>query len=86
MEFDLPEEIQLIRQTVRDFIDRDVIPLEREFRPEGEEMPEHLLRPLQEKAKALGFWHLDVPKEYGGPGLDLLTRCVITEEVSRTAA
>ncbi len=49
-------------------------------------MPEHLLKPLQEKAKALGFWHLDVPQEFGGPGLDLLSRCVIAEELFRTVA
>ncbi len=47
-------------------------------------MPPELLEPLQ--AKALGFWHLDVPQEYGGAGLDLLTRCAIAEEVARTAA
>ena len=49
-------------------------------------MPEHLLRPLHEKVKALGLWMLDVPQEYGGAGLDLLSRCVIQEEISRTVA
>lgn len=86
MDFELPEELLLIKKTIRQFIDREVIPLERDYRPEGEDMPEHLLKPLQEKAKALGFWHLDVPQEYGGAGLDLLTRCVIAEEVFRTVA
>ncbi len=86
MDFELPEELQLIKKTVRDFIDREVIPLEREYRPESEDMPEHLLKPLQEKAKTMGFWQLDVPQEYGGAGLDLLTRCVIMEEVARTVA
>ncbi len=84
MDFELPEEIKIIKKTMRDFVDRELIPLEREFVPEGEEMPEELYKPLQEKAKALGFWMLDVPEEYGGAGLDLLTRCVIQEEVSRT--
>jgi acyl-CoA dehydrogenase len=86
MDFELPEELQLIKKTVRDFIDREVIPLEREYRPESEDMPEHLLKPLQEKTKTMGFWQLDVPQEYGGAGLDLLTRCVIMEEVGRTVA
>ena len=86
MDFELPEEILMIKKTIRQFIDREVIPLERDYRPEGEDMPERLLKPLQEKAKALGFWHLDVPQEYGGAGLDLLTRCVIAEEVFRTVA
>ena len=86
MDFELPEEIKIIKNTMRDFVERELIPLEREFRPEGEEMPEELYKPLQEKAKALGFWMLDIPEEYGGAGLDLLTRCVIQEEVSRTIA
>ncbi len=74
----------MIRRNVRGFVDKELIPLEQSYRPEGEEMPEHLLKPLQEKARAMGLWMLDVPEEYGGAGLDLLTRCVIQEEVSRT--
>lgn len=86
MNFDLPEELQILKQTVRRFVDRELIPLERESRPEGEELPDRILKPLQEKAKALGLWLLDVPQEYGGAGLDLLSRCVIAEEVARTVA
>jgi len=84
MDFNLPEELQILKETVRRFVDKELIPLEREFRPEGEQMPEHLLKPLQEKVKAMGLWMLDVPQEYGGAGLGLLARCVIQEEVSRT--
>jgi acyl-CoA dehydrogenase len=79
MDFNLPEELQILKETIRRFVDKELIPLEREYRPEGEEMPERLLRPLQEKAKALGLWMLDVPQEYGGAGLDLLSRCVIQD-------
>jgi len=86
VDFNLPEELQLLKETARRFVDKELIPLERECRPEGEEMPERFLRPLQEKARALGFWLLDVPQEYGGAGLSLLARCVIAEEVSRTVA
>ena len=86
MDFDLPEELQLLKQTVRRFVDSELIPLEREFRPEGEEMPEHLLKPLQEKTKSMGLWLLDVPEEYGGAGLGLLARCVIAEELFRSVA
>ena len=86
MDFDLPEELKILKETVGRFVDKEVIPLEREFRPEGEEMPERLLKPLQEKAKALGLWLLEVPEEYGGAGLGLLPRCIIAEEVSRSVA
>jgi len=86
MDFELPEEIQIIKNTMHEFVERELIPLERDYRPEGEEMPEELYKPLQEKTKAMGFWMLDVPAEYGGAELDLLTRCVIQEEVSRSVA
>lgn len=84
MDFDLPEELRILKETVRRFVDKELIPLEREHRSEGEEMPEDLLKPLQEKAKAVGLWMLEVPQEYGGAGLNLLTRCVIDEEVWRS--
>jgi acyl-CoA dehydrogenase len=86
MDFNLPEELQMLKRTVRRFVDSELIPLEREFRPEGEEMPEHLLKPLQEKTKSMGLWLLDVPEEYGGAGLGLLSRCVIAEELFRSVA
>jgi len=86
MDFNLPEELQILKDTVRKFVDRELIPLERECRPEGEDMPEQFIKPLQEKAKAIGLWLLDVPQEYGGAGLDLMSRCVIMEEVARTIA
>jgi acyl-CoA dehydrogenase len=86
VDFDLPEELKLLKDTVRKFVDRELIPLERECRPEGEDMPEQYIKPLQEKAKAIGLWLLDVPQEYGGAGLDLMSRCVIMEEVARTVA
>jgi acyl-CoA dehydrogenase len=86
VDFNLPEELQVLKDTVRRFVDRELIPLERECRPEGEDMPEQYIKPLQEKAKAIGLWLLDVPQEYGGAGLDLMSRCVIMEEVARTVA
>jgi acyl-CoA dehydrogenase len=86
MDFNLPEELQMLKETVRRFVDKELIPLEREFRPEGEEMPERLLKPLQEKARSIGLWLLDVPEEFGGAGLGLLARCVIAEELFRTTA
>ncbi len=82
MDFNLPEELQILRDTVRRFVDKELIPLEREYRHDSEgPMPERLLKPLQEKTKSLGLWMLDVPAEYGGAGLGLLPRCIIHEEI-----
>ncbi len=41
VDFNLPEELQVLKETVRKFVDRELIPLERECRPEGED-PEQL--------------------------------------------
>ncbi len=87
MDFNLPEEIQILRATVRRFVDKELIPLEREYRHDSEgPMPDRLLKPLQEKTKAMGLWMLDVPAEYGGAGLGLLPRCIIHEEIARAAS
>ena len=43
MDFNLPEELQVLKETVRKFVDRELIPLERECRPEGEDMNEEPL-------------------------------------------
>src|ERR1041384_7583654 len=87
MDFNLSEELQLLKDTVRRFVDKELIPLEREYRHEVEgPMPEHLLKPLQEKTKQMGLWMLDVPAEYGGAGVGLLPRCIIHEEIARAAS
>ena len=45
---------------MRRFVDKELIPLEREYRHDSEgPMPEHLLTPLQEKTKSMGLWMLD---------------------------
>ena len=85
MDFELPGEVKLLKEIAQRFVDEELIPRENEYRPEGEKgMPEEILKPLQEKAKDLGLWLLEVPEEYGGAGLGLLPRCVIAEELART--
>lgn len=36
MDFDLPEELQILRDTVWRFVDKELIPLEREYRHDAE--------------------------------------------------
>jgi acyl-CoA dehydrogenase len=85
MDFQLPEDALLLKEVMREFVDRELIPIEAHSHQDGR-MPEALLRPLQEKIKTMGLWLLDVPEEYGGVGLNLLTRCVVHEEVARSKA
>ena len=75
----------MLRGVVREFVERELIPIERHSQHDGH-VPDDILRPLQERVKAMGLWLLDVPEEFGGVGLSLLTRCVVHEEVARSKA
>ena len=49
-------------------------------------MDETEKREIQQKARAAGFWLLEVPEELGGQGLGYLGMAVFWHEVSRTIA
>lgn len=85
MDFTLPEELQMLKQTVRQFVDRELIPIEMHS-CDGNELKPDIKARLEKKTKDMGLWLLDVPEEYGGAGLGLLAQVVVWEELTRTAA
>ncbi len=85
MNFDLPWDIQTLRDVVRSFVADKLIPIETEV-DEDRPLPAEVLRGLQDQIKELGLWLLDVPEDLGGPGLGFLARCVIEEEIAKTRA
>jgi acyl-CoA dehydrogenase len=88
MDFSLTDEERAIRDTARQFITKEVMPLEQEAllrerrHQPGLELSE--LRELQQKAKKFGFWGLSTPEEYGGMNLPALVQSLIWTEVGRT--
>ena len=85
MNFNLPEELQMLKDNLRRFVDTELIPIERETM-DGNEMKPGMQAMLEEKAKGLGLWMFDVPEEFGGLGLGALAKAVMWEELSRTIA
>jgi acyl-CoA dehydrogenase len=83
MDFELPEELRLLQKTVKDFVDREIIPIEMEAM-DGPVMRPEVRAALERKAKDIGLWHLDVPQDYGGQGLDLLGLVIVWEQIART--
>jgi acyl-CoA dehydrogenase len=85
MDFALSDEQSAIRDTVRTFITKEVMPLEEDLlRRERQGSPgleQSTLRELQNKARAFGFWGLSTPEEYGGMALSALTQSLIWTEV-----
>jgi len=85
MDFELPEELRLLKSTVRNFVDRELIPIEMTSM-EGPSLRAEVRADLERKARQLGLWLLDVPQEHGGQGLGMLGLAVVWEEVARTIA
>jgi acyl-CoA dehydrogenase len=85
LNFDLPEEIRMLKETVRKFVDREMIPIERQTR-DGHKLKPEMRAHLQAKAKELGLANYDVPREYGGLGLGLVARVTVWSELARSIA
>jgi acyl-CoA dehydrogenase len=85
MDFELPSDIRILKETVRRFVDQELIPIEMQAM-DGPDLKPEIRKTLEAKTRELGLWLLDVPKELGGQDLSLLGIAVITEELARTVA
>lgn len=79
MDFNLPEEIEYLKTTVRKFIREEVEPVAMEIE-ENDKIPERIV----EMSKEMGLFSLGIPEEYGGLGLDMVGKCAIYEELGKT--
>jgi len=86
MDFFLSDEIEQTRLQVRDFVQREVIPLETDPAnfDEHENLKESVVAKLREKSKALGLWGFQVPKIYGGRELGVVGMAALYEEAARS--
>ncbi|NNC12062.1 acyl-CoA/acyl-ACP dehydrogenase [Planctomonas sp. JC2975] len=88
MDFSLSDEQRMVRDSVRDFIEKEVMPLEPQvLRNEREGRPgleDGQYKDLQRKAKAAGFWGIGTPEEYGGINLGPIMSSIIAMETGRT--
>ncbi|WP_145040356.1 acyl-CoA dehydrogenase family protein [Paenibacillus sp. Y412MC10] len=76
---DFTEEHRMIGETVRDFIDGEVVPHDEELEKLNYEMTVDLLR----KAGELGLLGADVPEPFGGIGLDKVSSTIINENLAK---
>ena len=78
MNFDLTQEHELVRRTVREFAESRIAPvaeqLDREHR-----FPYEIVADLAE----LGLMGMTIPEEYGGAGADTLSYAIAVEELTR---
>jgi len=76
--FDLTEEQELVRRTVRDFAEQRVSPVAEELDREHR-FPYELVAELA----GLGLMGMTIPEEYGGGGSDTVSYAIAVEELTR---
>ncbi|OGO47708.1 MAG: hypothetical protein A2W34_07180 [Chloroflexi bacterium RBG_16_64_32] len=83
MDFTVPEEIEMLRQTLGRFVTEEVIPLERENSLTWDVAPpDDLRKKVRLRSKELGLYGADMPLEVGGGGIPLSGRCLLEMEAN----
>lgn len=91
MDFSISEEYMMLKEAMREFVNREMMPLEKTllerelslWTQPGPLIPEEDHKRLMEKSKELGFWGIDVEEKFGGQGLGMLAKILVTEELSK---
>jgi alkylation response protein AidB-like acyl-CoA dehydrogenase len=78
MDFQLNDEQRLYRDTLRAFVDKEIVPVAREWERSGRYPTE-----IVDGMKQLGLFGLAVPEEYGGMAADTVSFALTFEEISR---
>ncbi|MCD6300153.1 MAG: acyl-CoA dehydrogenase family protein, partial [Dehalococcoidales bacterium] len=91
MDFEIPEELKMVRSLVRDFVNDQLKPLERgilgraaDLRDARMFLPEEAEEKLAKMARDVGLWGIGIPEELGGVGLSTLGNCLVEEELAQT--
>jgi (R)-benzylsuccinyl-CoA dehydrogenase/naphthyl-2-methylsuccinyl-CoA dehydrogenase len=91
MDFSIPEEYMMLKESMREFVKREMMPLEKQFLERdmglwttpGPLLPKEDTQNLLKKTKDLGFWGLEVEEKFGGQGLGMLAKTLVMEELCR---
>jgi len=84
MDFTVSDKMQAILEMINEFVDKELIPMENEFRSKDfrELLPE--LKKKRDMVKKMELWGPNIPKEYGGMGLDLMDHALVSEALGRS--
>ena len=77
LNFDLSAEQRMLRDLAHDFAENEIKPVAAHY-DETAEYP----WPIIKKAQEFGLFSVNIPEEYGGPGMSLLEEVILTEELA----
>lgn len=81
MDFEIPENMRMMQDTIRRFVKQDLEPISQKVEDE-----DHIPEEIVQKMRELGLFGLSIPEEYGGLGLGTLGECLVYEELTKTNA
>lgn len=84
MDFSLTEEQRLLVGTIREFVHRELKPLEEDVEAGGY-LADDVAREIRQKSQELGLYAVNIPREFGGGGLSVLEWMIAEEQFGRTS-
>lgn len=78
MDFGLNEEQRAFQKALRSFVDKEIMPVAIEWEHSGRYPTE-----IVDRMKAMGLFGITIPEEYGGLNLDMVSFCLVYEEIAR---
>ncbi|WP_163971000.1 acyl-CoA dehydrogenase family protein [Oceanobacillus halotolerans] len=78
MDFNFTEEQEMLRNTVRSFVDKEIMPHIADWDREGKFDPS-----IMPKLADLGLMGVCIPEQYGGSGMDYNSLAIVCEELER---
>ena len=84
MDFSLTEEQRLLVGTIREFVHRELKPLEEDVEASGY-LADDVASEIRQKSQELGLYAVNIPREFGGGGLSVLEWMMAEEQFGRTS-
>lgn len=78
MNFEFTDEQELLRKTVRNFVDREIMPYIKEW-----DEKQHFESSILTRLADLGLMGVCIPEQYGGSGMDYNSLAIVCEELER---
>ncbi|HLR54140.1 MAG TPA: acyl-CoA dehydrogenase family protein [Pseudogracilibacillus sp.] len=78
MDFQLSEEQKMLKNSVRNFVDNEIMPYISEWDKQGSYNPA-----INQKLADLGLMGVCIPEKYGGSGMDYNSLAIVCEELER---
>ena len=78
----IPEDVRALKERIARFVREELHPFEVEIARRGE-IDEERLQALRAKARAAGFSNLNMPEEYGGMDLSVVSQVALEEEAGK---